>query len=266
MEKVTALLNRKVAGIPVYVVALVVAAGVLWYAIRLRPTADSTDPEPSANDSTDTGSDFGDGEQPVFTATPPVPVGSVTSTNNDTNEAWGQRAISFLVANGASAGEAGTAINKYLNGDNLSYAEGVLRDKAVAELGIPPEGLTPGRTGAYRGPASRQGEPPTNHTVTGKSDDTPSELARLYYGLNTPDAVRLIRAGNTSLTEPYAVGTKVHIPNFHRPVYIDATPHMNGLYEIATKNSTSPDRILALNPGLEAKDFPVKVGRRIRVR
>jgi hypothetical protein len=265
MDKVTALLNRKVAGIPVYVVALILAAAVLWWAIRLRPTEDVTDPEPSANDSEDTGTDFGDGEQPVFTATPPATVGSVTSTNSDDNAAWGQRAISFLVANGSNASEAGIAINKYLDGDTLTYNQGQLRDKAVAQLGLPPEPLTPGRVKGYAGPASAQGTPPTSHTVMGKSDDSPGELARLYYGMNTADAVRLIRAANSHMVEPYKVGAVVRVPKFHRPQYVRATRHMRTLYELAAKNSTSPDQILMLNPGLEAKDFPVKIGRKIRV-
>jgi hypothetical protein len=269
MEKLTAALNRKVFGVPVYVIAFIFAAGILWYAIRLRPSeSDSTgEVEPSENDGTDAGFDAStDGEQPVFTVTSATPVGSVISTNNDNNEAWGQRAISYLASLGVSAGDSGIAIRKYLDGENLTYEEGQLRDKAVLQLGIPPESITPGKTSTYKGPAAKQGEPPLTHEVRGKSDDSPQELSRLYYGMQTADAVRLIRGANTTLTEPYPIGASVRIPGFHKPHYFKATRHVRGLYQIAAKNSTTADRILALNPGLTPKDFPVKVGRQIRIK
>jgi hypothetical protein len=157
-----------------------------------------------------------------------------------------------------------------------------VRDKAIKQWGIPPETpeyapdipatVTPdepadggGGTsgpGGYNGPPSKQGEPPLNHRVTGKSDDTPAELALLYYGKNDMDSINKIKSQNTDLKIPYGRGARVRVPENKPPRYYVATQANKGLNKIAAVNGKSPAVIQALNPG---KDFPVKPGTRVRV-
>lgn len=257
-----ALLNKRIAGVPVYVVVLVLAAAALYGAWKLKPTPDETAPADESPTTADETLPFSD-TQPIFDATPPLSVGSVTSTNADSNDLWGRRAIEYLTGSrGHDYSSASLAIGKFLDGMNLTYDEGAMRDEAIAALGLPPEPVGAAHTGVYRGPASRQGEPPLNHIVKGKSDDNAQELARLYYGQTSQDAIELIRSANTSLTVPYPIGSSVHIPGFHRPKYFTATRHTRTVYQIAQKNGTTADKLYALNPGMS---FPVSRGTQVRV-
>lgn len=267
MEKITAFLNKKVAGIPMYVIGLVVAVIALWGAWRLSPSEDE-EPIPEEPASDDEGFDASmDGQQPIFLASTPQPPDALLNTQQPepTNDEWGQRAISVLTADGVPYQDAASAIQKFLNGETLSNVEGRNRDRAIAVVGTPPEPVIPGRVNPYKGPAARQGNPPTIHTVKGTSDNQDAELARLYYGMATPDAMRLLRSENTTIKPPYPIGTRVNIPRFHRPQYFKTTHAVRGLYQIAGKNATTPAKILALNPGRKADDFPLKAGVRVRV-
>jgi len=265
VEKFTALMRRKVFGIPVLYIALAVAAIALYAAIRYKPATDETPTDAQATDSSageDVSGDYsGVTQQPVFEATPSVVVGG--SAVQDTNELWGRRAVEWLTGGGATLSLATSAITKYLNGDQLSQAEGILRDKAVHQFGIPPEGLIPTSTAGYTGPASRQGTPPCRHTVKGQSDNSFPELALLYFGLNNADAINQLHAANASLIEPFRTGQVVQIPAFHAPRYVVATSATRTLYAIASKNGVTAATVQALNPGMV---FPVKVGTRVRVK
>lgn len=266
MEKFNALLKRKVFGIQVLYIALVVGALMVYAAIRYKAPATDAPTDASATDAPgdsgdDTGGDYaGPVQQPVFTATPSA---VVSAENPDTNELWGRRAVEWLVSGGATLSLTTSAITKYLSGDTLSQAEGILRDKAVHQFGIPPEGLIATSTAGYVGPASRQGTPPCKHVVKGKSDNSFAELALLYFGLNNADAINQMHSANPSLMEPLAVGQTVQIPAFHTPRYYSATSATRTLYAIAAKNGTTPAKVSALNPRMV---FPVKVGTRVRVR
>ncbi len=258
-DAVKGLSSKKVYGIPVIWIVLIVAAAGLYGAFRLKPapsdTADATD-VPEGDNSADTG-------QPVFTANP-VTIAPIESNpdNTDSNDKWARRSIEWLSANGATLSLATSAISKYINSEDLSFAEGALRDKAVKQFGLPPEGLSQSNTLGYQGPAVKQGNPPTTHTVKGKSDDTFSELGRLYYGLSNWDAANLLRRANLTIVEPFPVGARITIPPYHDPTYYVATGATHTLYAIAAKNSTTAAKVQALNPG---KTFPVKVGTRVRV-
>lgn len=269
MDGIKGLMSKKIGGVPVGVFVALGAAALLWYVIRMP----STNNDPVAEDVTDTGSDGGDvnTDQPVFSATPVIyqpSGGSVASTpQEDSNELWGRRVTEWLIANGSTVDEASGMVTNYLSGQSLTQDQAKLRDKAVAKYGLPPEGVEyapiDSPSGSYNGPATKQGEPPLSHEVKGKSDDSPAELARLYYGMNNADAVQRIQAANTSLVTPYKRGTKVRIPAWHDPKYFKATSATRTLYDIAKKNGTTPDRVQALNPQLK---FPVKVGTRVQVK
>ena len=263
-EDVTKLAKRKIAGIPVLYIVAIVGVVLLILAFRVKPlpeetaTSDETEDEPESLDGDMASSPLV--VNPVFTVNPSE--ASNTYVEN-TNEVWARKAIQWLMASGSTAGEATTAIQKYLSGENLSFAEGALRDKAVAEFGLPPEDFSSGKTLGYSGPASKQGEPPLRHVVKGKSDNTFAELSRLYYGLSNADAVNFLRSRTASLTEPFATGQSVTVPVFKAPKYYRATSSTRTLYAIARKNAATPAAIEQLNPGVE---FPVKVGTRVRVR
>lgn len=252
--------HRKIGGVPVAYAGAALAAGGLWYALRAKPTPEPVDTGASAGDSA------GNAEQPVFTALPSGTVegvGSVTSaTTQDTNDAWVRRAVAFLVAAGVGVADASNALNAYVDGAQLSYEQGKLRDRAVAQFGLPPESVPVSPTSGYKGPASRQGTPPLSHKVVGKSDDSFTELAYLYYSLNNADAVRYLTAANPGVSQPFAPGQAITIPKWHAPKYFRATSATHNLYDIARKNGTTPGAVASLNPGL---GFPVKVGTRVRV-
>lgn len=264
-------LNRKVAGVPLYWILFVVAGVALYGAFKLPPKPDDTAPtDAAATDGTDTQGDLPDTSQPVFSATPVIfqPTGaSIAGTpQQDTNELWGRRAVQYLTANGFTLDKASTAITKYLDGQTLSFSEGQARDKAVSIYGLPPEGLLGSSTSqpaSATGPASRQGTPPVDHVVRNRNDDTPQELARVYYGSKLPNDVNTITAANPGYPIPYRAGTKVHIPVKHSPKWYRATSAHNTAYGIAKVNGISVNVLTALNPSMS---FPVRKGTRVRVR
>jgi len=252
------LLSKKVAGIPVIWVVLVVAVVGLYAAIRLPRVEEPADEQDIP------AGDSGDDGQPIFRAREDSSTGldSDSGTLEPTNAQWGRRAIEWLVANGATVSLASLAISKYLNSETLSQAEGALRDKAVKQFGLPPEDIPTSNTLGYQGPASKQGEPPVTHVVRGKSDDTFAELAKLYYGMDNADTVILLMQANTTVTAPFSVGTRIRVVPYSQPRYYVATAATNTLYAIARKNSTTAQRIQALNPNTR---FPVAVGHRVRI-
>lgn len=269
------LTSKKIAGIPALYLILVVAAAGLYGAFKLKPstaTADAT-----ATDSVDiAGDSAGDTSQPVFQATPVITqvsgtVSSVASvTGPDTDDLWKRRAVEYLVSpsGGYSLDVASSAITKYLAGEPLSTVEAGARDKAVQQYGIPPESVpvstveTP-TTPVYSGPASKQGSPPTRHTVKGTSDDTLTELCNLYYGAAAASMLTLVKANNPGLpTGRIPVGRVVIIPKLIQPVYYKATSATRDVYAIARKNGTTAGLVVGLNPGMH---FPVSIGTRVRV-
>lgn len=254
-----ALLSKKVAGVPVVGVVAVVAAVGLYAAIRMQPTADT------AVDETDVPEgDSGDDGQPIFRAhDESTGLDSDSGTSEPTNEQWAKRAVEWLAANGTPLSVASIAITKYLNSETLSQAEGVARDKAVKQFGLPPEGMSTSNVLGYQGPATKQGVPPLTHSVKGKSDDTFKELAHLYYGIDNADAVTLIMQANTTVTAPFSVGARIRVPEYRAPKYYTATTATRTLYAIAAKNGTTAPKVQALNPKTR---FPVEAGHRVRVR
>ena len=269
-----ALMAKRVAGIPVMVIVALFAGVILFFAIRMRSSTGDTTDASSDNTPAEDAGPTDDTQQPDFSAVPgdgltATPVVTQTATN-DTNDAWKRRTITWLMGNGYSVSVATTAITKYLNGEKLTVEEGKARDAAITQFGLPPEDIPdspPISSGAGKGssnaPASKQGEPPLNHTVMGNRDNNPSELAVLYYGTNNADAVNKIRAANNTKVAPYAVGTKVHIPENYVPHYFTATAHIHTLYDIARRNGVDPSKVESLNPD---KKFPVKPGTRVRVK
>lgn len=264
---IAGLADKKVAGIPVLYIALGIGVVALYGAIAMKPSEEPSVSEEDVEGDVE-GDDAGDTSVPVFSATPVIyqpSGGSVASTPmEDTNELWGRRSIEWLVSNGSTLTVASNAIDKYLNGLEMSYQEAQARDKAVKQFGIPPEGILPTNSpSAPVRPASTQGTPPLTHRVVNTRDNTASELALIYYGRNGKDAVNLIDAANIGVPHPYKIGQGVKIPPYRNPKYYKATSATRTAGDIARKNGTTMQKIRELNQGMS---FPVKAGTRVRVR
>lgn len=270
MEQLRNLMGKKVYGIPIVALVALFAAGVLWYAIRMPRVSDaesdSTEDIEGDPGEEDIEGDYGNPRNTttIFeVATDPTP-----DQPTDTDDAWARRVIAWLTSQGSTATQATNAVQGYLAGESLSYESRSLINRAIEVFGLPPEGIPQsGGTKKYKGPATRAGTPPVTHTVKGTSDDSYPELATLYYGQATADAITLLRAAgdNPKLGNPktFPPGTSVYIPAWRKPRFFKATSAARTLYAIAKKNGTDTDSILALNPGM---NFPVKVGKKVRVR
>lgn len=279
-------LRRKLFGrVPVlYVLAagVVVLAVVAW---RMKASSDATPDdtsgatdEPSDTSTIDpiaTGDVSGVTNTGGFVANPQpaIVTNDDGTTGNATiadNQTWLRKSVEWLVANGQNAGYAQQALQAYLNGEQLSYGQGQLRDRAVKQFGLPPEQFNVGGTlGKPADPAKKQGPLPRTHVVKGPNDNTYAKLAQLYYGNGDSAHVNLIKAENTpqatwgNSNGPFPVGSGVRIPAYIAPVYYRSTKKINTLAEIASKNGRSQNDIQVLNPGMK---FPVKSGTRVRVK
>jgi LysM repeat protein len=276
--KAPGFLKKKVAGVPVI---YLLAAGVLVLAIvayRLRNDSANTDPDPAAtavttDDTADATTDSltDGGTVPTFAANPvPTYADSTSSDDNttgnttiDTNDQWLKKSVEYFVAQGDSAGTVTAALQKYLNGDQLSFDEGAIRDKAVRQFGLPPDGFAQGGTSAQ---VKKVTTFPGTHTVQGTTDNTYHKLAGLYFTDNDQwfdalQAANVSKLGNTD--GPFPVGTKVTIPAFASVRYYTTTKSTNTATEVAKKNGISSAQLNTLNDGVHS---PYPVGTKLRVR
>jgi len=194
-----------------------------------------------------------------------VTQGETTTTASvvDTNDLWVRRAAEYLGGQGTwSTTTVQSALQKYVDGQELSYEQGKIRDAAVKQFGLPPETVTPGSVGKM--PAARQGNPPLIHTIKGSLDDSYTELAKLYYGKSDGDTIDLLQVNNKGLGQqgPWSVGTKVNIPKWQTPIYFKATSGIRTSTKIAAKHGISVTNLKLMNQGLT---FPVKVGTKVHV-
>ena len=78
----------------------------------------------------------------VSTGTPTYYVGSntqnVDTTAVQTNADWQKSAVEYLISTGSTVGDAQGAIQAYITGQDMTYAQGNLANQAVAKLGTPP--------------------------------------------------------------------------------------------------------------------------------
>lgn len=276
---INSLFSKKVAGIPVVWLVLLVAVVALYAAIKIKPNT-GDDPEMTGDEAPEFDGDI-DTSQPVFSATPTIiqPSGVVTGgsvsavSQPDTDELWKRRAVSWLAGNGYTLDIATSAITKYLAEEPLTALEARAKDAAVVQFGLPPETIpaggsipSPPPAPTPSKPASSQGVPPLWHTVMGTSDDSFSELAKLYYGIagNGTGYINLIAGRNTSLPRTgIAKGTRVRVPSATEPRYYTVTAAKRSLVAIASANSLSAAKLKALNPSVV---WPAKVGSRVRVK
>lgn len=270
------LMEKRLFGIPVLylVIGFVLILAIVAY--RMKPSIDeaATDDEgdPSEGNPTETG-------QPLFLANPPPvystpePTEETESANTDDNQKWLRRAIEYIATSGiATADMATVALQKYLNGEQLSIAEGRIRDAAIKKIGLPPEIPTSGGTAsptpipAPTKPTPKKYIAPAFHDVTGDTDNTYTKLAKLFYNRTDNASIDLIQSYNVSKPQkgPFKKGERFWIPAYHAPKYIKATTTMRTATDIIKKNPplNSLKMLQSLNDGMT---FPVKVGTRVRV-
>jgi hypothetical protein len=275
---IRSIISRKVFGIPVLYLAALVVAILAFFAWRLKDTSDeSGDPE-TADDATDIAGDPSGLGQPTFSAgtgaTPvTTPPGQIVPETQDDNERWARRAIEWLYGqNHASVSGAQSAIAAFIAGNDLTYTQSALVNKAIKQFGLPPEPVQRGKTLPNNAPAKRQGTPPTNHVVQGTNDNTFKKLCVLYYGDAHYDNENLMEVANlgvvpkTAQGRTIARGTTVKIPKRTSPKYYTATTRVNTPDAIARVNGTTPAVIRELNDSLANKWRPgVPPKTRVRV-
>lgn len=266
--------SKKVLGVPLLYPAILFVGILVYFAWHLK-SADTTD-----DTSTDDGSGSGDGSADVssdpdysslatngtVTVSQPGEPDATTPVNNQTNDTWVSQGVAYLIAQGmATGGDAEQALDLYINGGQLSYDQGVLRDAVIKQYGLPPD--PPTASGGTMAPiAKRQGNPPLVHTVQGANDNSYHELTQLYYGRQDSEAIDLLQEANPALGHEggsWQPGTKVTIPAYHPPVYFTATSAARSLSAIAAKNGISTAVLQDLNDGVK---FPVAVGKKVRVK
>lgn len=117
----------------------------------------------------DTGSPEGVGEGGSWVAVPPpnTPVDGGGGIKYESNEAWGQAAINWLIAQGYSPGVASSAITKALNGGvdingtKMSIQEWSLWSLALTKFGSPPYPVNVAPPVSVPGPVTPGPKPPT---------------------------------------------------------------------------------------------------------
>jgi hypothetical protein len=271
MNSIKELASKKVGGVPVlYIVALVVAVlGIVAWRMKSTPeepeeSADSTQAEEEVPSSEEVATaDYGFAATRGTVTVSGASLDTDTASVLDTNELWVRRGAEYLASQGYTATNGLTALTKYVEGQELSYEEGGMRDKAVAQLGLPPETITPGST--KDAPGKRVGNPPVTHTVKGSNDNTYTKLASLYYSRTDGFAIDLLQRDNVNRLGhegPFPVGTTVKIPKWQSPVYATAKTGMTTLAQFAAKNSVTKTAVQEMNDGVK---FPVKTGKKVRV-
>lgn len=267
------LARKKIIGVPVLYWALAGVTVLGFVAWKLKPA--SSGATTGASSTTDAQGNGVDGNGDAYsglatTGTVVVQPSTqpVADVEKATNEKWLSSAVNYLVndAKAATVGDAQLALSSYLNGDDLTYDQGQLRDKAVQKLGLPPESIGKiGITGSQ--PAQKQFSVfPGKHTVKGPNDNTPAKLATLYYGSAGDHALVIVEANTqygTLASVTYPVGTVLTIPNYPVSKYYKVTGKNGDQYfaNIGKTHGLSVAQVQALNPGIPD---PAPVGKMVR--
>ena len=153
--KLGGILKRKVFGIPVLYIAIVLVGALAIYAWRARSTP-AEEPE-AEGDGTIDGVTYNDDENADPSLYPISPTGTVYAQSPQAvednveyfgNDDWLRQAVAFLIEQGENPGAAQNALQAYLEGEDMSYAQGLMRDKAIKKFGVPPENFRAGTSAA----------------------------------------------------------------------------------------------------------------------
>jgi hypothetical protein len=248
-EQVNGLLHKKVAGIPVVYIGVIVAAFAIVFVVRSRKSKTAA---PAATDAASAQGDGTSTDQPAFYVPPTntsvnaanVPGASTTSVGSTgmavptTNDQWANEATSWLLGQGFTIDVAGPAIQNFIDGTPEGSTDQVTaRDKAVAQFGLPPEGVK--YVGIDLGNAGNDvPTPPVNNAPPTNGN------------------------GSTAPTPPVAASHPAPTPARYYTV------PRNGMTqnEVAAKNGITVKRIEELNGALgHPLQWPARKGERVRV-
>lgn len=156
MEKLRALMSRKVAGIPVMAIAAVLMGALLYAAFKMKSAPEDEELTDASATDVDSEMAVGDGddsnEQPTFivpgsrlntggvstdTGTVPEVPGMAVPTTNDL---WRSEVTTWLIGQGLSGTDAAMIMSNYFNGVSMPATSSAWVNKAIAKFGIPPEG------------------------------------------------------------------------------------------------------------------------------
>ncbi len=262
--------DKKVAGIPVlYLAAGAVVIFAVWaWQLKSSTAEDAPVEEESAAGDVEAEADYSglasNGTVTVVQQAAETETESVKQTNDD----WLRAAVTYLIDEKlATPGEAQTAINNYLEGNDMTYEQGQLKDAAIKKLGLPPERITQlGNVGnKTEAAAQRQFSLfPGKHTVKGSNDNSAAKLAQLYYGNGGAVYANKIAATNNKYGNGvgYNVGTVLTIPAWRDPRYFTVTKTTRYAKLVGAKNGVSEAVIRGLNPGMAE---PYNIGAKVRI-
>lgn len=274
MNKIQEFLKKKIFGVPIIYLAGAGALILAYLAYRTKAATTPAVTDPNAVDGTNpSGADAStNGVADAYSGLATngtVVVAPQTPTTADvvveTNETWGHSAIQYLIDQNVPPGDAQTAITLYLQGANLSYDQGHLRDLAIKKLGIPPDALE--TIGTVSGKPARKQilTLPGYHTVETSNDNTFPKISTLEYGVsdnNHVDEIVSANAKSGGRDAVLAIGTRIYVPVYHNPQYFTATGGYVTPSAIAKKFNTNAINIEVYNPTLS---FPVPQGTKVRV-
>lgn len=216
--------QKKVVGIPVVYFAagaVLILAVFAWQTKSTSVSVVDTQPE-SSGDTILSEDDL-----------PPLPLGTVypmpsspadttDGTGIDDNDEWLKKGVMYLsTTRGVSPGDAQQALSLYLDGADLSWQQGEMRDNVIREIGMPPYPVSIGSTAPDIG--RTQGALPRDHSVKGVNDNTATKLAGLYYGRSDAFAVKAITDANGGAAN-FAVGASVKVPALPTPATVTPAP------------------------------------------
>lgn len=169
-------LRNKVAGVPVVYVAGGAVAILVVVAYKMKSTSATQQAtqaaagtDPNATDGTLSGAVP---NLPTGTVVAPTPPPVDTPVPYSDNSTWMKQAVAYLISHGANPGAAQLAMQHYLGGADLTYAEGALRDQAVTQFGLPPDGFDAGNT-APKPPDPSLNPPPAPKPVPAPHPPSP---------------------------------------------------------------------------------------------
>lgn len=272
MASFSEIARKKVAGIPVIYLAggfVAILAIVAW---KMKPVTPASDIAPDgAGDPNAIDESAYEGLATQGTVTVVQQPNQTTPDETvKTNSTWLRDGAAWLVSEKKASGtEAYSALSKYVNGQDRSFAEDALINAVISHQGAPPEDIAEGGSVSAK-PAQKQGEPPTVHTITGSSDDTWAEIAQLYYGNGSPESADLLQFANPNLGSsagPFAIGTKITVPVYHSPKYYVVPKGPVSWASVAGKNGISETQLRNLNNGTAAwrNAATLATGQKVRV-
>lgn len=225
------ILSKKVFGIPVLYIAIVLVAGLALYAWRTKAI-----PEPSEEELAD--EEYVESEVAAGNLTPISPTGTVYAQSPQAvventpyfgNNEWLQRAAADQISKGANPGEVMNALQAFLEGEDLTYQQGLIRDKALKDVGLPPESFRAGASAPKPQPVKPKSSPapappkpvapkpapkpapPKRKTHKVVRGDTLWDLAGKYYG-NGSQWKKISKANNIRNPKTLQIGRILVIP------------------------------------------------------